>query len=285
MKLAVSFSGGRTSAFMARWLQLNVSDKYELMFMFANTGCEHERTLEFVQECDDAWGLNVNWVEAVVNPQKRKGTKHRIVNFKTANRTGTPFEDVIKKFGIPNKAWPHCTRETKQRPMDSLRRELGFGKDFTAIGIRADEVDRMNGSAQKYRLVYPLVQWLPTTKDQILEWWSMQPFDLDLPEHYGNCKWCWKKSFRKLLTLVNEQPDWFDFPQRMETTYPLVGPEQRHTIEPRTFFRGKKSVQDLIEMAKEPFEPFHDNMIIQPGLFGPLDEAGGCSESCDIYAD
>lgn len=54
--LMVSFSGGRTSAYMARDLQLNYSDKYNLVFVFMNTGQEHEETLKFVNECDVRWG-------------------------------------------------------------------------------------------------------------------------------------------------------------------------------------------------------------------------------------
>jgi hypothetical protein len=85
------------------------------------------------------------------------------------------------------------------------------------------------------------------------------------------------------MTLVNEKPEWFEFPRLMEQLHAWTG--RAHITEPARFFRGGKSVAELIEMAKEPFEPFYDGHVMQPGLFGPLDEAGACSESCDIYAD
>ncbi len=272
---------------MARWLQLNVSDRYELLFIFANTGCEHERTLEFVQECDDAWGLGVKWVEAVVHHNERKSCSHRYVDFGSASRNGQPMEVVISKYGIPNMGNPHCTRGTKMDPINSCMREHGFKKAWTAVGIRADEMDRMSAYRKRNRVVYPLIEWYPCDENQIKEWWGKQPFDLNLPQHHGNCTWCWKKSLRKLLTNMSEHPEWFEFPESMESRYATTGAlaNKNNAPQEQSFFRNRVSTLDLIEMAKQPFEPFHDNMVIQPGLFGPLDEAGGCSESCDIYAD
>lgn len=55
--LLVSFSGGETSAYLAKWLLDNKSKEYNMIFVFANTGDEEERTLEFVNECSVRWGL------------------------------------------------------------------------------------------------------------------------------------------------------------------------------------------------------------------------------------
>ena len=63
----VSFSGGRTSGYMCHYLIQNKSDEYDFIFVFANTGLEHEKTLEFVDKCDKHFGLNLVWVEAVVH--------------------------------------------------------------------------------------------------------------------------------------------------------------------------------------------------------------------------
>src|SRR5690606_32173340 len=71
--LLITFSGGRTSAFMARLLlELPKYKNSQKLIVFANTGRENEATLKFVNECDKRWNLNVVWLEADVNEEKGK---------------------------------------------------------------------------------------------------------------------------------------------------------------------------------------------------------------------
>ena len=49
--LLVSFSGGETSAYLAKWLIDNKSKAYNMIFVFANTGDEEEETLKFIDLC------------------------------------------------------------------------------------------------------------------------------------------------------------------------------------------------------------------------------------------
>lgn len=293
MNLFISFSGGETSAVMTRLLLTEWRDRYEdVVVVFANTGQENEATLEFIRACDEAFGFQTVWVEAVVNSAARAGTTHKIVDFATASRDGQPYEDVIKKFGLPNTKFPHCTRELKQRPMQSYIRSLGWAPDtfHTAIGIRADEARRRSPNAEVAGLVYPLLDWRPTTKPEVNTWWWKQSFRLRLAGYQGNCKWCWKKSFRELLTLMDENPRQFDFPERMEAQYGLVGAEFKKTVSEgyrRVFFRGGVSTQDLRELhAKGGFDLADDDSIVLAGEEQALDvepsDGSGCTESCEV---
>ena len=47
------------------------STKYNLVFVFANTGKEREETYVFNNQCSEYFDIQLNWVEAVINPQKR----------------------------------------------------------------------------------------------------------------------------------------------------------------------------------------------------------------------
>lgn len=263
----------------------------EIVVAFANTAQENEETLEFVHKCDQQLHFNTVWLEAVVHPESRVGTTHKVVTFETASRNGEPYEAVIQKYGIPNMKAPMCTRELKQRPMVSyLRNELGWeaGSYDTAIGIRADEAHRRGDNHLKDRIIYPLLDALPTTKPQVNLHWSQKPFRLQLAGYQGNCKWCWKKSMRKLLTIMEESPEAFDFPERMEGIYGTVGPEFKKPVKlvypRRYFFRGGLSVAALREMTKTTdfSRAENDALLLPDGTSLPMDGDGGCSESCEV---
>lgn len=273
--LIISFSGGRTSAYMTKLLLKERDNWKDVIVIFANTGQEDERTLEFVHNCDVSFDFNTVWIEAAVNLEKGKGTTFQVVDYETASRDGKPFENVIAKYGIPFTKSPHCTRELKQYPIQAYIRSLGLKKSeySMAIGIRVDEIDRMSENASANSLIYPLVSH-NVTKQDVLNWWRGQPFDLEIPEHYGNCLWCWKKSFRKLFTLLEERPEVFDFPERMEKLYGQRGAIAQKIGKDVKFFRGFKSVQDLKDMASQGYDTFVDKHY--------LDISNGCSESCEV---
>lgn len=284
--LAISFSGGLTSAYMTRWLLENKkSDFGQIVITFANTGQENEETLIFVDRCDKEWGLNVVWLEALVDPEKGKGTKFKIVTFETASRNGEPFEDYIKKHGIPNQSFPKCTGELKLSPMRSYLRSLGWknGTYKTAIGIRVDEMDRVSSKMNEQNLIYPLVEYTKVTKEMVNLWWERQSFSLGLQEHQGNCKWCWKKSMRKLLTLAADTPEIFEFPMRMEQLYAFSGPGHHFGGSGRCFFRGHTSAKQIVEASKLPFDRFVSAPIRFDLFDMDMDSAGSCSESCEVY--
>lgn len=287
-RLAIAFSGGRTSAVMTKTLVEKYRNTHEICITFANTGQEHEATLEFVDRCDKYFQLGVVWLEAEVGREKGKGVSHRVVSFETASRDGNPFRNVISKYGIPNMGNPMCTGRLKENPMTSYYRSLGWSpRTFdTAIGIRADEAHRMSPRMYEDRFIYPLVEegW---TKEKVIQEVRSWPFDLEIPgEHYGNCTWCWKKSLRKLMTLAKDSPEVFDFPLQMDkefgcfkVTEATKSPDGR-----RKFFRGHLSTEDILKKARtESFVPFTDSYAVKED--DPLDYGVGCGESCEIGSD
>lgn len=258
--LLVSFSGGRTSAFMAKFLKERYPNR-EMLFAFANTGKEKEETLIFVDKCDKEFGLNLVWLEADVNKEKGKGTTYKIVDFETASRNGEPFEAVIKKYGLPSKLYRHCTRELKENPISKYAKEILGPNYLIALGIRADEKHRLKTDQKK---IYPLAE-MNIDETFIRGWWKRQSFDLELKDYEGNCDLCFLKSTRKKLTLISENPNIVDWWNEMELKYSSQFQSKFDEIRNLSIF-------DLVELTKQRFrkaidkEEQRENM---PQLFEP----------------
>ena len=160
------------------------------------------------------------------------------------------------------------------------------GSYKTAIGIRADEIDRVNPDYKEKGFMYPLADW-GYTKDDVKSALMNWPFDLELEsEAYGNCVWCWKKSHRKLLTVAKNHPEHFDFPVRMEEKY---GQHRLSESEPspRVMFRKNTSAAQILEEATlGNFREYSDRDYIEPSLFTfDMDYSIGCGESCEIGSE
>jgi hypothetical protein len=250
--LVCTFSGGRTSAFMGKFL--NEYDKYkdyEKLFVFANTGKEKEETLEFIEKCSIEWNLPIVWLEAKIINEKGKGTTYKIVDFETASRNGEPFVDMLNKYPIPTSFASNCTRELKQRPIDKFVKDLGFDEVITAMGIRYDERHRKSLNAKEQNIIYPLCDDIKVDNLFIRSWWANQCFDLQIKDYEGNCDLCFKKSLRKRLTIIKENPNiakwWLDT-------------ENKYSTEkvPRFDLRSNKSIEEIIELSKQPFKTVED---------------------------
>ncbi len=276
-KLFSSFSGGETSAYMARKLLDKCGHQYDIVFIFANTGEELEKSLEFVDYLDFRWGLKVVWVEAVVDPRHGHGIRHKVVNFHTAARNGEPFEAHIAKSGIPNANKPQCSDRLKALAIESYKKSIGLTGCLHAIGIRGDESGRKSKVAEQYNLVYPLCDWFPCDKTDVNIFWEDQPFRLEIESHEGNCETCWKKSDNKLRLIALEHPERFEFMARMEEKYEHVKPNDNG--QRRTFFRRNRTAKDILNEASHL-----DARQLRAMLKIPPDEDSGCSESCEPYA-
>ena len=198
----INFSGGRTSAYMAKRL---VDEGGEYLITFQNTGKELPQTLDFINECDKRWGLNILWLEY------RKPASFEVVTYETASRNGEPFSQLLEQrpSSIPNQQFRFCTLEMKINTLKRYLKSIGI-KDYVSFnGIRYDEPRRWSKMGD-FNVALPLVKW-KTTKADVLDWWSKQPFDLQVNEPYGNCDCCFLKGKGKLAIIAKEKPELFDW--------------------------------------------------------------------------
>lgn len=220
----ISFSGGRTSAYML-WRVLQAHGGKlpdDAVACFANTGLEEEETLEFVRDCGSHWGVPIAWVE-----YRNDDVGFALVDFVSASRNGEPFEAIIRKRNyLPNPVTRFCTSELKIRTMYKHLRTnwKSFGWDAESlewdqmIGIRADEMRRVSKirarghstETTKETMVMPLAD-AGVTLAAIDAFWGGQPFNLRLPTYggrtlAGNCSLCFLKPASQVASLIAEKP-------------------------------------------------------------------------------
>lgn len=205
--LIISFSGGRSSAMMAKQLIDSGVTDYEIIF--CNTGKEMPQTLQFVEDCSNHWDVPITWLEY------RSVREFAVVNYSTASRNGEPFYQLITdKNYLPNMVARFCTSELKVLTIDRYLKDKGISDYSTAVGIRADEPRRVAKMREKEDYLTPLASAKKGVTD-VLEFWNNQAFDLDLPPSgfYSNCDLCFLKGYGIKQSLVREQPAmavWWD---------------------------------------------------------------------------
>lgn len=212
----ISFSGGRTSAYMLwRVLQSNDGLPEEAKVCFANTGKEDEATLRFVDRCSKEWDVPITWVE-YVDAEETKD-RFRVVTFETASRDGEPFEAIIRKRNyLPNPVSRFCTVEMKVRAIHRYLKSIGWTEWDSMLGIRADEQRRLakigNQDYGKHEEKVAPLGKVGITKEMVGEFWAAQSFDLELPNiggvtYHGNCDLCYLKGAAQIQSLIAEKPE------------------------------------------------------------------------------
>jgi hypothetical protein len=279
-----STSSGYTSVMMA----IKMKEWYpecNVINVMANTGKEDIRSLEFMNECDKYFGLNLVWLEAFFH-EKGKGNYYKITTFKDLCTNGDLFEQGIKKYGIPSVANKWCNRELKLVPMTKYANDI-FGKNnwSVAIGIRTDEIDRISENYKTNNIFYPPFEHGINQKERN-KFWKDKPIKLKLKAYEGNCDVCFEKSNRKKMTIAVENPEkliWWDEMEKKYSLIPIDGKKVYNSlIEKGGYFfgRGNKSIQELIKDSKKPFKKATDEYIYENDLF---DLESDCGQSCSIF--
>ena len=258
----ISFSGGRTSAYMLwRVLQENGGKLPEdAVVCFANTGKEDEATLKFVHDCSTYWSVPIVWLE-----WRAESPKFAAVSYETASRAGEPFEECIKYYKkLPNPTQRWCTGQLKIRTIHRYLRSLGWkhneadNADF--VGIRADEPRR---AAKMDKSKIPLFT-SGVTKEIIQAFWESQPFGLNLKMHrgeslLGNCDLCFLKSMDKKMNIAREHPDKTVWWAKMEKMVTEITPA--HQGIGNLFRKDHPSYLEMANFSKNQMGLFDDESI------------------------
>lgn len=273
MKNVASFSGGRSSAYMVYQLMRSQSDAD---YIFMDTGAEHPKTYEFIKNIVKYWGIKLTCLRVVVNPELGQANSYREITLAHLTQDLQPFRDVCYKYGLPYLGGAFCTRTMKLEPFTRYCNDK-YGKNNyqTWLGIRADESKRLKPT-EGYKYLADISDF---DKRDIINWWRNQPFDLEIPEHLGNCVFCIKKSISKIaLATRDEKKMAEDFINLIDD--PNVRVVEREQQANKIMYRGGNSLISIMALYQNRSR---DDILATIRGGGGYD-SGSCSESCELFS-
>jgi 3'-phosphoadenosine 5'-phosphosulfate sulfotransferase (PAPS reductase)/FAD synthetase len=261
-KTCISFSGGRTSAYMLwRVLQSNNGLPDEAIVCFANTGKEEEATLDFVRDISEKWKVPITWVEYAAAEETKD--RYKIVDYTTASRNGEPFKALIlARNYLPNPVSRFCTVELKVRAIHRYLKFIGWKEWDSMLGIRADEPRRLakigNQDYGKHEEKFAPLGQIGITKNDVGAFWKAQPFDLKLPNMngvtmHGNCDLCFLKGGHQVLSLIIEKPERAIWWAEMEALALASKPSGA------VFRSDRPCYADMLKFSKDQSNMFDEN--------------------------
>jgi 3'-phosphoadenosine 5'-phosphosulfate sulfotransferase (PAPS reductase)/FAD synthetase len=277
-------SAGLTSVMMA----IKMKEWYpdcNVVNVFINTGKEDIRSLEFMNECDKYYNLNLVWLEAIIQLKKGIGSNYKVTSFDKLDTKGIIFEEGIKKYGIPSRVNKWCNRELKLVPLEKYANNIfGLNNWSLAIGLRIDEIDRISNNYKTNNIFYPPFENKINQRERN-KFWKDEPIKLKIKGYEGNCEFCFEKSKRKRMTIAVQNPDKLIWWNEMEQKYSLKsidGKEQYNKMVENGgayFGRMNEPIQKIIEDAKKPFKKSTNEYIYENDLF---DFESDCGSSCSF---
>ncbi|WP_172398080.1 phosphoadenosine phosphosulfate reductase family protein [Gilliamella apicola] len=273
MKNIVSFSGGRSSALLVYLMKKQHPDTD---FVFMDTGAEHPKPYEFVKNVVKHFDINLTCLRVVVNPELGSGNSYRIISLDELKQDLQPFRDICYKYGTPYIHGAFCTRTMKLEPFTRYCNDK-YGKSNyqTWLGIRADEPRRLKAK-DGYSYLADICDF---DKQDVINWWKRQPFDLEILEHLGNCVFCIKKSISKIALATRDE-------HKMAENFinliddPNIRVVEREQQANKIMYRGNHSFISIIAM----YQRYSREEIVNTILGNRAFDSGSCSESCEIFS-
>lgn len=275
MKKVVSFSGGRTSAYLCHLMK----EKYgnEVDFIYMDTGAEHPKTYEFIRRVNREFDLNLTCLRGDFNQPLGVGHSYKIVSIDDIGPDLEPYRQMVMKYGTPTVASGWCTSRMKQETHDKYCDDkYGKGNYQTWIGIRADEPKRLGGIGRNPSIRY-MAEITDAEKEDVLTFWSRMPFDLEIPEWLGNCVFCFKKSDLKLAAAQRDEPGLYIEWNKMIESAPDRNKKQgRNSMH---MYRKQRTLPEVIAM----FDGSGGDEIKSRIRGSKMTNTGSCSESCELF--
>lgn len=154
--LIVSFSGGRTSAYLIHLIEkLRKNSSLKVQYVFMDTGAEHPKTYEFIKKVVEYYKIKLTCLRVDINKKHGKANSYKEIDISEIKHDLIPFKEMMKKYGTPYLRGPFCTQIMKGSAATSgqlqgpfyqwASDQFGVGNYIAVLGIRIDEPKRLIG--------------------------------------------------------------------------------------------------------------------------------------------
>jgi 3'-phosphoadenosine 5'-phosphosulfate sulfotransferase (PAPS reductase)/FAD synthetase len=293
----VQFSGGRTSAYMV-WLfeQRKKVEDINVEYIFSDTAFEHPKTYEFIRELVKKWNIDITCLRAVIHKEHGVGTTYKEISLDDCKQDLEPFKDMCEKYGTPyNPSGTFCTQFLKTIPAEKYCIDK-FGKRnyIKWLGIRQDESSRIKDTElaleaaqddmfpelKDNKLPPVYINYLARISDfdkqDILDWWDNQEFNLDLDSDIlGNCVMCIKRPNNKLALSARYEPEMAKKFIQMVNLDSI--PDKDREFPQDIMYRGGNSLESIINTFKD----FSEDEIKRTMRHYKEPAATSCADSCE----
>ncbi len=261
----VSLSGGRTSAYLAHLMK---ERDPETEFIFMDTGAEHPKTYKFIRSIVNNWKIKLTCLRVIPNPEMNKPSTYEILSVDQIGPDLEPWKRMLRKYGHPYVGGAFCTDRMKTVPFIKYCDEKFGRRNYTTwLGMRIDEPKRIN---PKPGIKY-LAEISDFEKQDVIEWWRDQPFDLEIQEHLGNCVFCIKKSLQKVALAAKDEP---------ELAAQFIKTLKVFDVKPdKVMYRSNNSLEQVIALFSDTGR---DELASRMTSMRQYD-TGSCSESCEAF--
>lgn len=148
----VSFSGGRTSAYM---LHLIKNADQSSRFVFMDTGAEHPETYRFIRNIVENWNIELTCLRVMPVMISGVGSNYETIPYDQCQQDLIPWKRMLQKYGHPYVGGAFCTDRMKTVPFTKYCEDyFGKGNYKAWIGIRYDEPARLWGDAAYQALMF-----------------------------------------------------------------------------------------------------------------------------------
>lgn len=249
-----------------------------------DTGAEHPETYEFIKKVVDYFSIDLVCLR--LKASRKLGVANSYVKMELSELKPDlkGWKEMVVKYStlyMPQGAF--CTRAMKTDLFEwYCNNEFGKKKYHCWLGMRKEEPDRLKPQGERvskkrknwYDGISYLADLSDFDKEDVNKFWSEMPFDLQIPDHLGNCVFCIKKSELRLALAAREEPKLYEEFLGVVNDEKIRVVDDRETPVSHMYRQGRKLEQVITMFKGATTEELQERV--------KKSKSGGCQSSCEI---